>query len=86
MYESTDNMVSHPQHYMSENGVECIDAIAAATEGLSGMDAVDTGQVIKYMWRWKKKNGLQDLEKAMWYLHDLIERKRNTQTDFIKEN
>lgn len=86
MYESTDNMVSHPQHYMSENGVECIDAIAAATEGLSGMDAVDTAQVIKYMWRWKKKNGLQDLEKAMWYLHDLIERKRNNQTDFIKEN
>ena len=30
------------------------------------------GQVIKYVSRWKAKNGLEDLLKAQWYLNDLI--------------
>lgn len=86
MYESTDIYVSHPQHYMSSNGLECIDVINAATEELTGMDAVCTAQVIKYIWRWKKKNGVQDLEKAMWYLKYIIDRYKGEPTDFVKEN
>ena len=73
MYESKDMMVSHPSHYQSETGLECIDAIEAATFDLKGIEAVDTAQVIKYIWRWKHKNGLQDLEKTMWYLQHLID-------------
>lgn len=73
MYESKDKMVSHPSHYQSSSGLECIDVIKAATEKLTGIEAVDTAQVIKYIWRWKEKNGKQDLEKAKWYLQDLIE-------------
>ena len=73
MYESKDKMVSHPDHYQSETGMEVIDVIEAFTFDLTGIEAVDTGNVIKYICRWKKKNGLQDLEKAQWYLNHLIE-------------
>lgn len=73
MYESKDKMVSHPGHYQSETGLEVIDAIEAFTFDLKGIEAVDTGNVLKYICRWKKKNGLQDLEKAKWYLEHLIE-------------
>lgn len=71
-YESEDKNVSHPSHYQSKNGLEVIDVIAAFTEGLEGIEATDTGNVIKYICRWKNKNGIQDLEKAMWYLQHLI--------------
>lgn len=61
----------NPAHY--KNGkVECIDAIEAATTGLEGIEAVCTGNVIRYIWRWKLKNGLEDLKKARWYLDRLI--------------
>ena len=73
MYESNDKMVSHPDHYQSKNGLEVIDVIEAFTEGLDGIEATDTGNVIKYICRWKNKNGVQDLEKAKWYLTHLIE-------------
>lgn len=73
MYESKDAMVSHPNHYQSSNGLEVIDVIEAFTEDLNGIEAVDTANVLKYICRWKHKNGKQDLEKAMWYLQHLIE-------------
>lgn len=73
MYESTDKMVSHPSHYQSKSGLEVINVIAAFTEGLEGIEAVDTGNAIKYICRWKDKNGIQDLEKAMWYIQHLID-------------
>lgn len=65
MYESRDKMVSHPDHYQSETGLEVIEAIEAFTFDLKGIEAVDTGNIIKYACRWKKKNGIQDLEKIM---------------------
>lgn len=71
-YETDDKMVSHPDHYQSESGLEVIDVIEAFTADLKGIEAVDTGNAIKYLCRWKKKNGLQDLKKAMWYLTNLI--------------
>lgn len=71
-YETDDKMVSHPAHYQSESGLEVIDVIEAFTADLKGIEAVDTGNAIKYLCRWKKKNGVQDLKKAMWYLTNLI--------------
>ena len=65
----SDN-VNKPAHYQGK--VECIDAIESAVEGLEGIEAVCTANVIKYVYRWKKKNGLEDLEKSMWYLVKLI--------------
>lgn len=73
MYETNDRMVSHPPHYQSETGMEVIDVIEAFTFDLKGIEAYDTGNILKYMCRWKKKNGIQDLKKAMWYLQDLID-------------
>lgn len=72
MYECNDKMVSHPSHYQSETGLEVIDVIEAFTFDLKGIEAVDTANVIKYICRWKNKNGLQDLKKAAWYLDNLI--------------
>ena len=77
MYESTDKMVSHPSHYQSETGLEVIDVIKAFTANLKGIEATDTGNVIKYICRWNEKNGIQDLEKAKWYLTHLIEEVKN---------
>lgn len=70
--QTNDQMVNHPSHYQSESGLEVIDVIRAFTSDMNGMEAVDTANVIKYICRWKHKNGLQDLEKAAWYLEDLI--------------
>lgn len=66
----SDN-VNHPSHYTA-GGIECIDALAAATVGLTGIEAVDTANAIKYLWRWKGKNGAEDLKKAKWYIDHLI--------------
>ena len=64
------DMVNRPPHY-TQGGVECIDAIKAATEGLNGFEGFCTGNAIKYLWRWKLKNGVEDLEKAAWYMERL---------------
>ena len=71
-FKCADKMVEHPKHYQSEKGIEVIDVMEAFTSDLKGIEAVDTAQILKYICRWKKKNGVQDLNKAMWYLIHLI--------------
>ena len=66
------DLVNHPSHYQSKTGLEAISVIEAFTDGLNGIEATDTGNVIKYILRWKSKNGLQDLKKCRWYLDHLI--------------
>ena len=68
--EIKDN-VNHPSHY-TQGAIECIDAIKEATKHLRGIEATDTGNILKYMWRWNNKNGIEDLRKARWYLNHLI--------------
>lgn len=71
--ETTEkDMVNHPDHYKTESGLEAIDVIEAFTADLTGYEAVNTGNALKYLCRWKKKNGLEDLKKARWYLDRLI--------------
>lgn len=70
--EKKNDPVNHPSHYC-KGGVECIDAIKAATCDLVGIEAFCTGNSIKYLYRWKDKNGTEDLKKARWYLDRLIE-------------
>ena len=65
------DLVNHPAHY--QGTVECIDCLEAATEGLNGIEAVCTANAIKYLYRWKKKNGKTDLLKSIWYINHLIE-------------
>jgi hypothetical protein len=63
-------MVNHPIHYTGN--IECIDAITEAIKDMAGIEAKCTGDAIKYLWRWKKKNGVEDLKKAVWYINHLI--------------
>ena len=59
--------VNHPEHYQSDNGVECIDAIRAAL-GHEGFIAYCRGNTIKYNWRSGSKNShTEDLKKGAWY-------------------
>ena len=86
MYESTDRMVSHPDHYQSEKGIELIDVIEAFTADLTGIEAIDTGHIIRYGCRWMNKNGIQDLEKLMWYCQHLIDHLRKKEIKETLEN
>ena len=68
----TNDPVNHPAHY-TFGKFECIDVIEEMTNGLYGFEGFCVGNAVKYLWRWKKKNGLEDLKKARWYLNRLIE-------------
>lgn len=71
---SKDQMINHPPHYTSgaakcsqcARTIECIDVVRTLE--------FNAGNVIKYVWRYRDKNGLEDLKKAQWYLNDLIQR------------
>ena len=67
--------VEHPSHYC-RGGIECIDAIEASL-GKDEFAGFLRGNIIKYIWRYKDKNGLEDLKKAQWYLNKLIEVVKN---------
>jgi len=63
--------VNNPPHY-NRSGIECLDAIAAATD--EGYEYYLQGNILKYLWRYRYKDKpLEDLEKARWYLDKLIE-------------
>ncbi len=61
----------NPEHY-KQGGIEAIDAIEAATVNKMGIEAVCTANIIKYLWRYENKNGVEDVEKARWYINKLI--------------
>lgn len=65
--------VERPNHY-NQGNVECIDAIESAVATLSGYEGYLIGNAIKYLWRWKIKNGKEDLLKARWHLEKLIQK------------
>ena len=70
------DMVNKPPHY-NQGGIECIDAIESSMskEAFAGHCKAC---VLKYLWRYKDKGGVESLEKAQWYLSRLIntEKKR----------
>lgn len=59
--------VNHPSHYAGQGKVECIDFMEACISQYYGITSLCLGNVIKYIWRWKNKGGIQDLRKAEWY-------------------
>lgn len=61
----------NPAHYKSGK-VECIDALESATVNKEGLEAVCVANVIKYLWRYESKGGIEDCKKAKWYLERLI--------------
>lgn len=70
-HDNTPDMVHHPSHYC-QGGIECIKAIEASMDS-EGFQDYCKGNVLKYLWRWRDKAGVQDLEKAKVYLDWLIE-------------
>ena len=81
-YETAPNVqadnVNHPAHY-NVGSMEAIDVIEAFTDNLNGIYATDTANVIKYILRWPRKNGIEDLKKAQWYLNHLIKKVEEAQ-------
>lgn len=65
-----DDNVNNPPHY-NQAGIECIDAIEAALG--DGFQYYLQGNIMKYLWRYRYKNGVEDLRKAKWYLTKLIQ-------------
>lgn len=61
-----EDKVNHPKHYTSHpSGVECIQI----TQHMSFL----MGNAMKYLWRADLKNGVEDLQKAIWYLNKELE-------------
>ena len=58
--------------YYKRGKFETIDVILDVTQHLDGDEAYLIGNVIKYVSRYDEKNGIEDLEKAKWYLNKLI--------------
>lgn len=60
-----EDIVNKPAHYNS-SGIECIEAIKAATG--EHFEGYLQGNIIKYTWRYRYKNGIEDLQKAQVYM------------------
>lgn len=69
--EPAFDSVDKPAHYASGD-IECIDAMRAQMSK-EEFEGHMKGNVIKYMWRWRDKGGVESLKKARWYLNKLIE-------------
>lgn len=78
MDENVPDMVNHPKHYTQGN-IECIDALKAATVGKRGIEAICVANVIKYLWRYEEKNGIEDIRKAKWYIERLLKELEESQ-------
>lgn len=64
----------NPSHYDSQDGSE-IDCLRAqfAMLGAERMRGYHAGNVLKYLWRWDRKNGVEDLRKAVRHIEFLVE-------------
>lgn len=71
--------VNHPNHYC-QGGIECIKAIEASMPP-DGFQDYCKGNVLKYIWRWRDKAGVEDLKKARVYLNWLIESAEKEKTE-----
>lgn len=63
--------VNKPAHYKHSGDIECIDAIKAML-GREGLMHSCEANIVKYLWRWRYKGGVESLRKARWYLERLI--------------
>lgn len=74
---SGGDSVEHPEHYAGDGQIECKDAMRSMMSGdtfaLPAMAAYWWGCIFKYLWRWRRKNGVEDLKKARQCIDYLIE-------------
>ena len=69
--EIKEDVVNKPKHY-NQGGIECIDAIEAMLTHEEFVGYL-RGNSLKYRWRFRYKNGVEDLRKAEWYENKLLE-------------
>lgn len=66
------DIIKSPNHYKGRYGIETIEVIENFTDNMDGYEGYCTGNIIKYICRWKQKNGIEDLRKAKQYIDFLI--------------
>ena len=66
-----NDVVNHPAHY-TNGSIECIDAMVSA-QGVESVKEFCINNAFKYIWRYKNKNGAEDVAKAVWYLNKFLE-------------
>lgn len=66
-----EDVVNSPAHYAGKGEIECIDYMRQRLSEQE-FEGYLNGNVIKYIHRWRYKNGVEDLKKAQWYLDRLI--------------
>lgn len=64
--------VNHPKHYNGNTSLECIEVMKIAM-GAEAVYHFCLCNAFKYMWRYKDKNGAEDIAKARWYLNYILE-------------
>lgn len=67
----SDQVINSPPHY-NQGSIECIEAIKASMP-LTEYQGYLKGNVLKYLWRYRDKGGVESLRKGQWYLNKLIE-------------
>ncbi|MDG3132291.1 DUF3310 domain-containing protein [Streptococcus suis] len=77
MTERFDN-ITKPQHYQGKYGMQALDVVRNFMWDLKGFAAGAWWNVIKYLLRFQKKNGIEDLKKARQNLDWLIEELEDT--------
>ena len=75
--DNVNDNVNHPNHY-THGGIECIDAMESAF-GIEAVQHFCACNAFKYIFRFLHKNGLEDIDKACWYLnkYKALEGKKN---------
>ena len=62
---------TNPDHYKTDDGIECIDALRCSAKNV--LKGFAKANVLKYCWRYKDKGGKEDLEKAKVYMQWLLD-------------
>lgn len=63
--------IHHPNHYTWRGGMECRDIATEMCRGSEGVAAADIYNAVKYIYRYPKKGGIEDIDKAIESLHHL---------------
>lgn len=82
--EAENDVVNHPSHY-TQGGIECIDAMESAF-GAAQLAVYCKIAAFKYIWRCERKNGAEDVKKAIWYLNKFLELEGETKDDAMRND
>lgn len=76
--------VNHPTHY--ETGkFECIE-VMVETQGVEAVQDFCICNAFKYLYRHRRKNGKEDIEKARWYINKYLELEEKDELKRVSES